>query len=231
MRLFAATLETPRRVLVISILILSFYRISGAETNHESFDGCSDSKAVSLLTELSAQSDLRRSFVSTVESDMLENPLIEKGTLWVESNGVLVMQMLTPRLEEYRLTDEFVYIRRPRRQSSTHNQEDIEWRRPKRISTTRLKGMGTLLSAIVNIFSNRVENICSLFHIKFSSSNGTQQGWTLALHQSGKGDDKHISNIKIRGVERAVQSITIDHGKRGKRRFSFLMDEQNEATP
>jgi len=112
------------------------------------------------LDALSFPADTRAPFRETRSSKLLRKTAEQTGVLWITDGGEFVMQILEPRQEERRLSEERLSLTRMRKDKNGNLQ-----RKQRSITLDRSKGAHQLLLSIVDVLKGNVDRLQQRFDI------------------------------------------------------------------
>jgi len=155
----------------IVVLALSFCVAPACEA--EPFNALWDT-----LANLSFPPETRAPFRETRSSKLLRKPAQQTGELWIASDGDFVMQILAPRQEERRLSEQRLSLTRSRTDSNGKLQS-----KQRSIKLDRTKGAHQLLLSIVDVLEGNIAHLQQRFKISAETliDNTNQQAWSIAL--------------------------------------------------
>ncbi len=171
------------------------------------------------LATLDFPIEKRASFRETRNTRLLRKPVEQRGTLWIDSTGDFVMQVLEPRAEERRLSKQRLSLLRKR----TDRQGKVRTRQ-RSIKLDPDKGSHQLLLSIVDVLKGNVERLKQEFRITTAPESSTppvnagtaeerstNSTWVLVLTPIQSALQKDLQELVLRGHGRELQSLRTVH--------------------
>lgn len=147
------------------------------------------------IAELVFPRDTPTAFRETRSSKLLRKPAQQTGTLWIEQGGDFVMQVLKPRLEERRLSNQRLQLTRGKKQRS--------------LLLDRNKGTHQLLLSIVAVLQGDVEQLQAVFEID-SQATGNAEAvdvWSVELTPIDPSLRTSLQRLILRGSANSLLSL------------------------
>lgn len=147
------------------------------------------------IAKLNFPVETRTAFRETRSSKLLRKPVQQTGTLWIETGGDFVMQVLEPRKEERRVSEGRLQLTRGLRQRS--------------VVLDPNKGAHQLLLSIVAVLEGNIEQLQGGFEINALEANnsGIADDWSVALTPTDPTLRKTLQRLVLRGQANSLRSL------------------------
>ncbi len=134
-------------------------------------------------------------FRETRSSKLLRKPAQQTGILWIEQGGDFVMQVLKPRPEERRLSNQRLQLTRGKKQRS--------------LFLDRNKATHQLLLSIVAVLEGDVEQLQAAFEINSQATDDSAvaDGWAVELTPIDPSLRKSLQRLVLRGSANSLLSL------------------------
>lgn len=171
------------------------------------------------VAELKFPLGTRAPFRETRSSTLLRKPAQQTGELWLASSGDFVMQILTPRHEERRLSEQRLSLTRSRtdKNGATHSKQ-------RSIKLDRTKGAHHLLLSIVDVLEGNVARLRQRFDISSVMVSGKTNpaAWSIALTPKNPVLRRDMQQLLIEGEGEKLQSLRATRGNNSWQQIELL---------
>lgn len=186
-----------------------------------------DEAAWERLADLAFPREERVAFVERHLNRLLRAPAEQSGELWLTNGGAAVMRVYSPRLEERRIEDDRLVLRRPRRRHAGAEDPDaaigngIERRRmldPER-------GAHLMLALILDVLSGDISELRQRFDSRFSpldDSADHRGGWEIELVPRDPAFRRELVAVRLRGDGNRLAFLRMSRGTRNWREIRLL---------
>jgi len=171
------------------------------------------------LAKLSFPTETRTPFRETRSSKLLRNPAQQTGELWIAANGDFVMQILTPRQEERRLSEQRLSLTRSRTDKNGKLRS-----KQRRIKLDRTKGSHQLLLSIVDVLEGNITKLQQRFDISAEAVTDTtnQQAWSIALTPKNSELRNDMQQLLLQGEDDKLRSLRTTRSNNGWQQIDLL---------
>ena len=206
-RLFAATVTFP-------VLLL----LARAEEN-----------VLKRLDQITFPQNQPVAFVEQQFNRLLRDPVEQRGVVWLEGDGTMVMRVHAPRLEERRVEQSRLIVRRPSRPNDLEPDRAIAKAKPRYRELDVRRGRHLALWAAVQVLSGNTAAV----QVHFAVSSATdeqhddapnQNAWALQLIPRDSSVQRELAFMRLYVSDNRLKRVYISHGAKQWRDMRFLHD-------
>ncbi len=173
----------------------------------------------------------RVQFVELQMNRLLRKPAEQRGTVWIEADGALVMRIEEPLVEERRLHRGQLSLRRLARGNVSTDLDAALEEAPPRTTTLDVRRSTHLaLAALADLLRGDVESLSERFDIGAVLSGGNDQDdWTIELVPTNARLRRALGRVHLHAKGIHLVGFDVEHNSKKWRRMRFLETASNAA--
>lgn len=194
-----------------------------------------------LLPSAAAEEDLARrlaeiefplkqpvAFVEHQFNRLLKEPVAQSGVVWLEGEGTMVMRVHQPRLEERRIEQGQLVVRRPSRPSDMEPDEAIAKAGARYRKLNIRRGGHLALWTAVQVLSGNATTVRA--HFAVSSANEERNAtpsrgsWSIQLTPRDREVQRELAFMRLYGSDDRLERVYTALGKNRWRDIRFVND-------
>lgn len=192
-----------------------------------------DEEALRRIGEIEFPANQRIGFTERQFSKLLRDPLVQRGVVWIDMAGHVVMRIQHPRLEERRIENDRLVLRRPARRNHTSEDEAINSARPRYRTLDRSRPMHLALWAAAQVIAGDTGALATHFDLVPGPSVplGTEAvaaEWHVELIPRHGRARKTLPAMRLYGRDNRLEHVRIDRGEGRRYDISFVR-KQNDG--
>ena len=193
-----------------------------------------DDAAWERLAGLEFPREQRVTFVERHMNRLLRAPAEQRGELWLTSDGVAVMRVHAPRLEERRIEGDRLVLRRPHRRRSGPEERDaaLDQGTERRRKLNRERGAHLVLAIILDVLSGDVRELRQTFDSTLTSFDHSPEGhdWEIELVPRDPRLRGELVAVRLRGIGRRLAFLHMSRGGRNWREIRLLFPSRGDES-
>ena len=193
-------------------------------------------RSLQCLAQIETPVNQRVAFVDRQYKRVLRDPLVQRGVAWVDSEGVVIMRVHAPGLEERRIESDRLVLLRPARGTHASNDEAIATARARSRRLDLRRPTHLALWAASRVLAGE----SAALHEHFETVPGPgapdtplrcAQEWTLELIPRSERARNRLRAIHLNGRGDRLEGLRIDHGAHERREMSFTRESTDYIPP
>ncbi len=193
-----------------------------------------DDAAWERLAGLTFPREQRVAFVERHLNRLLRAPVEQRGELWLTSDGVAVMRVHAPRLEERRIEGDRLVLRRPHRRRTGPKERDaaLDKGTERRRKLNRERGAHLVLAIILDVLSGDVSELRQRFDSTSISLDDSAEGddWEIELVPRDPRLRSELVSVRLRGAGRRLAFLHLSRGARNWREIRLLFPSRGDES-
>lgn len=175
-------------------------------------------------------------FVEYQSNRLLREPMEQRGVVWLEDEGTMVMRVHVPRLEERRIEQDQLVIRRPSRPGDMEPDQAIAKARARYRKLDIRRGSHLALWTAVQVLSGNMVAIRAHFAVSSTTEKRgaapSQDSWSIELTPKDRTTQRELPFMRLYGSDDRLERVYITHGTDRWRDIQFLNDTiESHARP
>ena len=156
-------------------------------------------------------------FVELQMNRLLREPVEQRGTVWIEANGALVMRIEEPLVEERRLHQGQLSLRRlTRRNMSAGLDAALEQARTRTTKLDVRRSAHLAVAALADVLRGDVESLHQRFDIDTLPASGNDEDdWTVELVPMNAGLRKTLGLVRLHGKGIHLVGFDVEQDRNG----------------
>lgn len=191
-----------------------------------------DEAAWKRLADLTFPREERVAFVERHLNRLLRAPAEQRGELWLTSDGIAVMRVHAPRLEERRIEGDRLVLRRPhrRRTGAEDREAALNNGTERRRKLHRERGAHLMLAIILDVLSGDVSELRQRFDSTSTSLVDSAEGhdWEIELVPRDPRLRGELVTVRVRGTGRRLAFLHLSRGARNWREIRLLFPSRGD---
>ncbi len=185
----------------------------------------SDEAALARLAALEFPRGESIAYIERHSNRLLREPFEQRGWMWIEPDGALVMRVVEPRLEERRLARGELTLRRPSHHEGDDPELAIASSKPRRTRLNPARGAHAELLAISNVLLGQVGALRRRFTVASVAEThaaGSADSWEVTLAPRDARLGRELVSIHLYGSRQRLTALRADRGAKGWQHLQFL---------
>ncbi len=174
-------------------------------------------------------------FVEHQFNRLLREPMEQRGVVWLEGEGTMVMRVHLPRLEERRIEQSQLVIRRPSHPGDMEPDQAIAKARARYRKLDLQRGGHLALWAAVQVLSGNAAAIHAHFAVSSTTADldttQSQDSWSIQLTPHDRTAQRALPFMRLYGNDDRLERVYIAHGASQWRDIQFLNDMAEASAP
>ena len=193
-----------------------------------------DEAAWKRLAGLKFPREERVAFVEQHLNRLLRTPAEQHGELWLTSDGIAVMRVHDPRLEERRIDGDSLVLRRPhrRRVRAEDREAALDAGTERRRKLNRERGAHLVLAIILDVLSGDVSELRQRFDSTSTALDDSVEGhdWEIELVPRDPRLRSELVSVRLRGTGHRLAFLHLSRGVRNWREIRLLFPSRGDES-
>ena len=193
-----------------------------------------DETAWKRLADLRFPREERVAFAERHLNRLLRAPAEQRGELWLTSDGIAVMRVHAPRLEERRIEGDRLVLRRPHRRQTDAGDRDVALDNgtERRRKLNRDRGAHLVLAIILDVLSGDVSELRRRFDSTLTSLHQSAEGhaWEIQLVPRDSRLRRELVSVRLRGAGRRLAFLHLSRGAKNWREIRLLFPARGDES-
>ena len=176
-----------------------------------------DEAALKQVAALEFPRGERVSYVELQSNRLLRTPQRQHGWMWIEHDGTLVMRVVQPLLEERRMSQGELTLRRPQSGSVHTSPDEAIAKAPLRRTALRPeRGAHATLIAIADVLLARADALEQTFAVASARAQDDSgaEGWEVVLTPLDPGLRRELRSIRLYGRGTELTGLRAERGEK-----------------
>ena len=187
------------------------------------------------IADLATPVERRVPFVELRMNRLLRKPAEQRGTVWVGADGALVMRIEEPFVEERRLHEGQLSLRRLPPGDVTNVETALAQARLRTMKLDLGQSAHAAVAALADVLRGDVASLERRFTMSAAPANGDKEDdWAIELVPTDAKLRRALGHVLLRGRGTHLAGLEVGHGPKKWRKMRFLPIAPNtsaDATP
>lgn len=179
-------------------------------------------EGVRRIAELEFPVERRVTFVELQMHRLLREPVEQRGVVWISADGAFVVRIKEPLVEERRLHQGELSLRRLPRGGVSDVDTALTQARRRTVKLDPDRPAHAAVAALADVLRGDMASLRRRFAIASVPSSNEEDGWVVELVSTDASLRKALGRVLLRGRGVHLTGLEVGHGRKRWRQMRFL---------